>query len=148
MGDGDRVVVHAPRAQVVGQLLRIDSVAPAGVEAVDLQPDALGDGGEALRERAAGRHQHALLGRVQQRRLHHRRPAAGGDEDVVRRAEQRPQIGRDAQEQFAELRAAMADHGAGHLLEEVGSYPSGAGDEVFANHEVRGSTFEVRRKKR
>jgi hypothetical protein len=135
--DRDGVVVRAPRREVVGKLLRVDGLAPLDGEAVDLQAKALGDGQPALGERAARRYEEAAIDAVEQRRLEQRRAGGGDDERVLHRAEQRPEAGGDAGEELAELRAAVADHRARHLFQNLGADPRRAGNEEVAHDEFR-----------
>ena len=131
--DRHRVVVRALMArEMIGERVGIDGVAPAGIEAIDFVAEGFGDVVPALGERAAGRDEHAPGDAVLERRLHHAR--AGGRSRrtsicVVSKSVFRSRV--DAAEQLFELGAAVADHRPRHLLQDLGTDPRRAGDEVF-----------------
>ncbi len=130
--DRDGVVMRAMVfRQMRRQFLGVDGATPAAVESIDFVAERFSDVVPAFGERSARRHQHATRDAVLERGLHHAGARRGHDERRLLRGEELLEIAVDAAEEIEKLRAAMADHRPRQLLQDLGTNPGRAGDEVL-----------------
>ena len=97
--------------QTIGHALRIERAAPFDIDGVDLCAERLGDRDEAFAELAGDDDKDRISGAqdVDERRLHHRRAGAGGDQHIICRAEDRLQALLAFRQNGPELGAAVVE---------------------------------------
>ncbi len=129
MGDRDGVVMVPASLEVIGEPHRVDRLAPLGFELVGFEAELVRDGEPALGKRAACRDEDRARDRVEERAFHQTGSRAGGEERELLGPKEALEAWRDASEEVAKLRAAVADHRPHHLLEDLAADPRRPGDE-------------------